>query len=139
MTDTNATVLTPEERRSLLVRSNNPHIKQDRLEYLIEITEKAAIEAYQRQQWRPPETAPRDMTVFLGDFGYPWPMAVVWNPVSEQFCAAELQIDMYEGKYEDSYFQNEYLPAHELRRWMPLPDLPTAAVDNPLENPVTEL
>lgn len=50
MTDTYTHVLTPAERRTLLVRSNNPHITQNRLEYLVEITERAAVEAYQQQR-----------------------------------------------------------------------------------------
>src|SRR5690606_14530824 len=54
-----------------------------------------------RLDWRPPETAPRDMTVILGDFGFPWPMAAVWNAVLEKWCCAEVQIDMFYGTYND--------------------------------------
>ena len=76
-----------------------------------------------RSPWQPPATAPRDMTVFLGDFGLPWPRLAAWNPVQEKFVVADPQIDQYEGLWRDSYFENDYLPAEELRGWMPLPEV----------------
>lgn len=71
--------------------------------------------------WQPPETAPRDMTVFLANFGYPWPLAAAWNPVQQEFVVADPQIGMVDGRYEDFHFQSDWEPTSELRGWMPMP------------------
>lgn len=71
-----------------------------------------------------PETAPRDGTVILGHFGYPWLMAATWNEVTDQWAVAELQADLYDGQWNDRYFATEYLPPKDLLGWLPMPELP---------------
>lgn len=71
--------------------------------------------------WRSPDTAPRDMTYIIGDFGMPWSMVACWSPALDKWCCAEPHVDMYEGEYTDPSYQNEYLPHSELRGWMPMP------------------
>lgn len=81
----------------------------------------AAIEAYQRQQWRPIETAPQDGRVVLGVHGRQRPFEMYRGPHGDWLDAKDRVRD----------------PSH----WMPLPpapDLPTSTVDNPLENPMTD-
>jgi len=42
-------------------------------------------------KWKLPETAPKDGTVILGDFGYPWPLVAVWNSYDEKWVTVSLQ------------------------------------------------
>lgn len=73
---------------------------------------------------RTPETAPRDMTVFLADVGYPWLVLAVWNDHQNEFVTTNFQIDLYRGKWNDTYFENEYHAPDKLKGWMPLPEIP---------------
>lgn len=72
-------------------------------------------------RWRGPQTAPKDGNPFLADIGMVKAVLAVWNGASEKFCVAELTVDQYEGIYQDTYFQNEYVPTIEIKGWMPLP------------------
>lgn len=74
--------------------------------------------------WNPPDTAPRDMSSFLANVGMPWPVLAVWNEVQGQFCTTELQVDMYQGVYNDTYFQCEYYNPDQVLGWMLLPSPP---------------
>lgn len=69
----------------------------------------------------PPDTAPRDMTVFLGNFGYPWLLMTAWNGADEKWVTATLQLGLVDGEYNDSYFENEREHPDELRGWLPIP------------------
>ena len=77
---------------------------------------------YKYSQWYPPETAPRDGTQFLGDFGWPWPCPAVWNPVNEEWVIAVLQAGDVDGK-PDYYFETDSERPHDLKRWMLMPEL----------------
>jgi hypothetical protein len=73
--------------------------------------------------WLPPESAPKDGTVFIGDFGYPWPLQALWDPYDEHwnYCVANADL-MANGKY-NFYFETEYESNESLLRWMPMPKL----------------
>jgi hypothetical protein len=79
--------------------------------------------AHKKTAWRSPESAPRDGEMFLGDMGFPWPMIVCWNKYYEKWVFVLQQASYCEG-IEDMYFENEHAKANELKRWMPLPELP---------------
>ena len=64
------------------------------------------------------ETAPKNRTILL-DVGLPWAVVGVFNSISVGWAFAELQAGMYEGEYEDTYFQNEIEKTP--RGWMELP------------------
>jgi len=66
------------------------------------------------------ETAPKDKTILL-DAGLPWLVIGIWNVPSEMWVYADLRVDLYEGKWADSYFENE----HEKSPigWLPMPDV----------------
>jgi len=117
MTDTYTSVLTDEEILAIGAFGQSP---LKRLDYARAI-ERAAIEAYQRQQWQPIETAPQDGRVVLGVHGRQRPFEMYRGPHGDWLDAKDRVRD----------------PSH----WMPLPpapDLPTSTVDNPLENPMTD-
>ncbi len=63
---------------------------------------------------------PTDLTPFLADVGWPWPVLACWNGADEKYIYANHQIDMYNGVLEDSYFENETAELHEIKRWKPL-------------------
>lgn len=85
-----------------------------------------ALAAWQaaQQEWQPIETAPKDGTLFLGNFGYPWAILAAWNEPSEEYCVAELQIGLYHGKWNDTYFETDHLPEKDLLGWLPMPEIP---------------
>jgi hypothetical protein len=65
----------------------------------------------------PVESAPRDGTLFLGDFGWPWLLPAAYNPYDEKFVVAVLQAcPMKNGKL-DYYFENEYEAPGDLKGW----------------------
>ena len=68
--------------------------------------------------WLEMETAPKNRTILL-DVGLPWAVVGVFNSVSEGWIYAELHVDLHEGEYNDTYFQNE--TEKEPIRWMELP------------------
>lgn len=68
-----------------------------------------------------PDTAPKDGTTILADFGYPSLTVAVWNAPSGKWVAAELHADLYQGEWNDTYFQNEHEPQEAMRGWLPFP------------------
>lgn len=69
----------------------------------------------------PPETAPRDGTMILGDFGWPWLVLAAWNAHDEQWVLALMQAcPMTSGKI-DVWFENERETADSLLAWVAIP------------------
>lgn len=79
------------------------------------------IQAMQAPKLNPPETAPKDMAVFMGDFGYPWLLYACWNPYEGEYVVATQQMNMVNGVCNDPYFECEYMKAESLKGWLPLP------------------
>lgn len=77
------------------------------------------IPAALAEYWQPAETAPRDGNPFLADTEYPWPLVCAWNDAEKMFVCAQLNVNMFEGKYNDTYFESEQY--EEIKAWMPLP------------------
>jgi hypothetical protein len=70
---------------------------------------------------RPPNSAPKDGTVFLGEFGWPWLVTTAWNEHDGKWVYAYLQEDhMSDGK-TDLWFENEQESERDLKGWMPMP------------------
>lgn len=71
--------------------------------------------------WQPAETAPKEEP-FIGDFGHTIPLVALWSGAENKFVAALPEVDVFKGELNDTYFENTWLEAGELNRWMPLPD-----------------
>ena len=73
-------------------------------------------------KWEPAKTAPRDGTAIIANFSnYPWALSATYCKASKSWCAAELQVEMFHGKWNDSYFENEWVEDNSLLAWMPMP------------------
>ena len=71
------------------------------------------------------ETAPKDGTVILGAFGWPWFIPASWNEHDETWTVCTLQASPMEpdGK-SDSWFETDWEKPQALQGWMPIPPLP---------------
>lgn len=76
----------------------------------------------QKPKLNPPDTAPKDGTVFLADLGYPWMCYAVWNPSMSNYAYAQLELGNFEGE-NDYYFIGESADKSELLGWLPMPEL----------------
>lgn len=69
----------------------------------------------------PPETAPKDGTIFLAHVGYPYLTVCRWNAPSSKWVVALPQTNFYDGAWDDFYFENEFEDENQLLGWIPLP------------------
>ena len=76
----------------------------------------------------PSETAPRDMTLFLADFGYPWLLPTMWNPVDSKWAVATVQIGLFAGEWNDTYFESDREESDALLGWVGMPKISTRRV-----------
>lgn len=73
--------------------------------------------------WLTPDSAPKTGTQILGKFvSLPRSAVAVWSGAQEQWCVASPQCEPYEGKWNDYYFENEYLSHSELKAWSEIGD-----------------
>lgn len=58
---------------------------------------------------------PKDKTILINvDSG--WTVAR-YNNVEKKFVYANFQTDLYQGKWEDHYFENEWIDESEIKEW----------------------
>ena len=69
----------------------------------------------------PPDTAPKDGTTFLANMGWPWLVVCMWNAAVDKWVYANPQINLYEGEWNDTYFESEWDDESELKGWIPMP------------------
>jgi hypothetical protein len=69
----------------------------------------------------PPETAPKDGTVFLAQIGWPILVSCMWSDPDDGWSCAIPQTDMYHGKWNDRYFETQRELESDLKGWIPLP------------------
>lgn len=56
---------------------------------------------------KPMNTAPKTQPILL-DVGYPWLVMGIWNELQKQWVYADLQADLCEEEWRDTYWQNDY-------------------------------
>ncbi|MEG3753126.1 hypothetical protein [Psychromonas arctica] len=72
-------------------------------------------------QWQPARTAPKD-EVFIAIFECSsLPVLCTWNEPESQWIFSVVQVNLYQGKWNDTFFDTEYETAGALIAWMPLP------------------
>lgn len=90
--------------------------------------------------WLPPETAPKNETCIIGNFGWPWPVMASWCLVQEEWAVAQLApCSEDEGRgWETEWESNKNLKAGCLfllcrtsKRWHP----PTLKLRNQMASP----
>jgi len=71
--------------------------------------------------WQPAQSAPKG-DVIIGCFdNYPLPVCCAWNEPEQQWTIANMQVNLFRGKWNDTYFESEYECSDALKAWMPLP------------------
>jgi hypothetical protein len=81
-------------------------------------------------KWKSIKSAPKDKEILLCVAGYPWAMVGIWNEPSKKWCYAQLQLDMYDGKWCDTSYQSDYESPKDSKgrlnvtHWMLLPKIP---------------
>jgi hypothetical protein len=70
----------------------------------------------------PSKTPPPKDDIFLANIGIPYAVTCGYNEVQKQFFYADIQIDLYKGKFKDAYFQTEYIDESKIISWMHLPE-----------------
>ena len=71
----------------------------------------------------PPETAPKDGTLFLANIGYHYYVMCCWNGSDNNWVYPQLQIGQYLGKWNDCYFETEHDNEGALIDWIELPNI----------------
>lgn len=80
------------------------------------------------------DTAPKDKPILI-DAGYPWLVMAIWNEAGKNWVYANLQVDMYMGNYNDTYWESEYeSPVNSkgipnVFGWIPVPELDGMEID----------
>jgi len=69
--------------------------------------------------WNSPETAPKDGRQILAVFAPGMLHVAAWNGADGNWCAAAaLNVALYEGQWNDTYFEEENFPDKELTAWV---------------------
>jgi hypothetical protein len=72
-------------------------------------------------KWSQPESAPKDGTQILCDFGYPWLQIAAWNTYDGKWATANMGAQGMDNGTTDIWFETELEDAKQLKRWTPLP------------------
>jgi hypothetical protein len=78
--------------------------------------------------WNPPETAPKNETCIIANFGWPWPVMAIWCLVQEEWAIAQLAPC---SEDDGRGWETEWEKGSSLIGWMPLPSLPNVKEHTP--------
>jgi hypothetical protein len=76
---------------------------------------------------QPPETAPKDGSLILADFGWPWLVPTAWNKLNLEWATASFQSD----SIGDTWFETEWERESDMTGWMPIPNPPRPPAKSP--------
>jgi hypothetical protein len=68
--------------------------------------------------------APRDGTVILGAFGWPFLIPAAWNEHDERWTVCTLQASQMDSGKSDVWWENDWEHHNALLGWAPMPILP---------------
>jgi hypothetical protein len=71
--------------------------------------------------WKAPETAPKDGTCIIANFGWPWPVVALWCRVTEEWAIAQLSPC---SEDEGVGWETEWEKSASMIGWLPFPDMP---------------
>jgi hypothetical protein len=74
-------------------------------------------------KWQPSDTAPKDGTTIIADFGWHQPSLAIWNDIDHKWAAVSLNAQEMPDDKIDYWFENESFTMDDLEYWMPLPKL----------------
>ena len=66
-------------------------------------------------------TPPPKDTLFLADIGYSYYVLAHWSKVHSAFVYTNLQCDLFEGEWQDYYFENEHFDENKIKGWIEVP------------------
>lgn len=70
----------------------------------------------------PPNTAPKDGSIILGNFGYPWFLPAAWNDYDGKWATCAIQAcPMEPDAKTDIWWENEAEDHNSLKGWLPFP------------------
>jgi hypothetical protein len=70
-----------------------------------------------------PADAPKDFTMILADFGWPWLCPAVWDSYDELWVYATVQASEMSDGGDNVWLEMETANPPEMKGWMPIPDL----------------
>lgn len=75
------------------------------------------------------DDAPRDGTMILGDFGWPWMVPASWDADSERWAVAMWNASALHEQQEitETWWESDHEQRGSLRGWMPFPKIPENA------------
>lgn len=81
------------------------------------------LEETQNTGWQPPKTAPKKDVILACFDDCPLPVTATWNEPEQQWVFSLAQVNLFEGQWNDTFFETQYECADQLKAWMPLPQL----------------
>ena len=63
---------------------------------------------------------PKDGTMIIATFKNSAPLVAMWNGAELDWAVAEPAVGMYQGVWDDCYFETEHYAEEELVAWWPM-------------------
>jgi hypothetical protein len=111
----------PEFERNLADFARKLERERDKLRELHRKAEVERVTEVKPETMNPPNTAPKDGTAFLANMGWPYLVVCMWSGSDQRWVYANPQIGVYDGEWDDAYFENEWEKESALRGWIPMP------------------
>jgi hypothetical protein len=74
--------------------------------------------------WQLPESAPRNGSIIIADFGWAWPIPAMWDPYMQCWRVVSVAVLQTPENPDSYWFEVDSEDNSQLERWMPMPALP---------------